>query len=98
MLFSRAQEAFKKNLNGIDGGKNLDQAMLNEIFKAVSTNEIIMPAEQTGTVRENYLWKQLLKRGLKVEGRFIHAPSELYDHDLWDFGENKQRKKRKKSL
>lgn len=77
-------ESFKKNVSGIDGGQNLNQTMLDEIFKAVSTNEIIMPAEQTGTVRENYLWKLLLKRGLRApEGRFIHAPSGLYDHDLF---------------
>lgn len=56
--------------------------MLDEIFKAVSTNEIIMPAEQVGSVRENYLWRLLLKRGQKPEGKFIHAPSGLYDHDL----------------
>jgi golgi-specific brefeldin A-resistance guanine nucleotide exchange factor 1 len=30
--------------------------------------EIIMPAEQTGLVKENYLWKVLLRRGETNEG------------------------------
>lgn len=77
------QEAFKKNLTGVNGGQNFDASLLEDIYKAISSEEIIMPAEQTGTVKENYLWKLLLKRGHGAEGRFIHAPSGLYDHDLF---------------
>lgn len=29
------------------------------------------------------MWKVLLKRGMSKEGRFIHAPSGLFDHDLF---------------
>jgi brefeldin A-resistance guanine nucleotide exchange factor 1 len=42
-----------------------------------------MPAEQTGLVKENYLWKVLLRRGASKDGVFIHAPSGLFDHDLF---------------
>lgn len=42
-----------------------------------------MPAEQTGAVRENYLWKVLLRRGASKDGIFIHAPAGLFDHDLF---------------
>jgi golgi-specific brefeldin A-resistance guanine nucleotide exchange factor 1 len=42
-----------------------------------------MPAEQTGIVRENYLWKVLLRRGSSKEGVYIHAPNGLFDHDLF---------------
>lgn len=56
---------------------------MEEIYKAICNDEIIMPAEQTGNVKENYLWKLLLRRGQGIEGRFIHAPSGLYDHDLF---------------
>lgn len=45
--------------------------------------EIVMPAEQTGLVRENYEWKVLLRRGNGAEGRYIHAPNGLLDHDLF---------------
>lgn len=42
-----------------------------------------MPAEQTGLVKENYLWKVLLRRGSSKDGVFIHAPNGLFDHDLF---------------
>jgi brefeldin A-resistance guanine nucleotide exchange factor 1 len=47
-----------------------------------------MPAEQTGLVKENYLWKVLLRRGASKDGVFILLPSGLFDRDLfsliWD--------------
>ena len=42
-----------------------------------------MPAEQTGIVRENYLWKVLLRRGASKDGVYIHIPSGVYDQDLF---------------
>lgn len=45
--------------------------------------EIVMPAEQTGIVRENYLWKVLLRRGASKDGIYIHTASDSYDCDLF---------------
>lgn len=45
--------------------------------------EIVMPAEQTGIVRENYLWKVLLRRGSSKDGAYIHVSSDTYDYDLF---------------
>ncbi|KAG8226667.1 hypothetical protein J437_LFUL005754 [Ladona fulva] len=45
--------------------------------------EIVMPAEQTGIVRENYLWKVLLRRGASKEGTYIHTPVGLFDYALF---------------
>ncbi len=44
-----------------------------------------MPAEQTGLVRENYLWKCVLKRGHdeKDGGGFIMADNGYFDHDIF---------------
>jgi len=42
-----------------------------------------MPAEQTGLVKENYLWKVLLRRGQTKEGVLLHAPIGWNDHDLF---------------
>lgn len=42
-----------------------------------------MPAEQTGIVKENYLWKVLLKKGESGEGLFFHCPVGWNDHDLF---------------
>lgn len=42
-----------------------------------------MPAEHTGLVKENYLWKVLLRRGASKDGVYIHASNYTYDCDLF---------------
>lgn len=74
---------FKKNLTKCNGGADFDQDMLEEIYNAIKSDEIVMPAEHTGLVRENYLWKVLLKRGTTKDGFFLHVPSGSFDHDLF---------------
>lgn len=74
---------FKKNLKGVNGGNDFDQNLLEEIYSSIKNEEIVMPAEQTGIVRENYLWKVLLRRGNSREGKFLHTPNGLFDHDLF---------------
>ncbi|GFR62155.1 Golgi-specific brefeldin A-resistance guanine nucleotide exchange factor 1 [Elysia marginata] len=76
-------DEFKQNLRKVNGGENFDQDMLQEIFLAIRNEEIVMPAEHTGLVRENYMWKILLHRGASKEGVFMHAPTGAYDHDLF---------------
>ena len=45
--------------------------------------EIVMPAEQTGVVKENYLWRMLLKRGQTSRGDFLHIEDGHLDRDLF---------------
>lgn len=42
-----------------------------------------MPDEQTGLVKENYVWSVLLHRGATPEGVFLCLPPGSYDHDLF---------------
>lgn len=42
-----------------------------------------MPAEQTGIVKENYLWKVLLRRGTSKDGVYVHVVGGAYDTDLF---------------
>lgn len=42
-----------------------------------------MPAEQTGLVRENYLWKVLLRRGKTNDGSFITVDGYAHDKDIF---------------
>lgn len=42
-----------------------------------------MPAEQAGIVKENYLWKVLLRRGQGKDGEFIHVLDSSYDKQLF---------------
>lgn len=76
-------EDFKRNLKKVNGGKDFDENMLDKIYNSIRSCEIVMPAEQTGIVRENYLWKVLLRRGASKDGVFIHASGGLFDHDLF---------------
>ncbi|XP_075238410.1 sec7 domain-containing protein garz isoform X2 [Lycorma delicatula] len=74
---------FKRNLKNVNGGSDFDHDMLDDIYASIKNEEIVMPAEQTGLVRENYLWKVLLRRGQSQDGSFVHAPNGLFDHDLF---------------
>ncbi|XP_060728415.1 Golgi-specific brefeldin A-resistance guanine nucleotide exchange factor 1 isoform X3 [Tachysurus vachellii] len=76
-------EQFKKNLKGMNGGKDFDQDMLEDIYNAIKNEEIVMPDEQKGLVKENYMWSVLLHRGATSEGLFLHVPAGSYDHDLF---------------
>ncbi|CAH2321847.1 Golgi-specific brefeldin A-resistance guanine nucleotide exchange factor 1 isoform X1 [Pelobates cultripes] len=76
-------EEFRKNLKGVNGGKDFDQDMLEDIYHAVKNDEIVMPEEQTGIVKENYMWSVLLHRGATPEGIFLHVAQGSYDHDLF---------------
>ncbi|XP_074531303.1 Golgi-specific brefeldin A-resistance guanine nucleotide exchange factor 1 isoform X2 [Halichoeres trimaculatus] len=76
-------EQFKKNLKGVNGNKDFEQKMLEDIYVAIKSEEIVMPDEQTGLVKENYVWSVLLHRGATSEGVFLHLPPGSYDHDLF---------------
>uniref|UniRef100_A0A6I8S9T8 Golgi-specific brefeldin A-resistance guanine nucleotide exchange factor 1 n=1 Tax=Xenopus tropicalis TaxID=8364 RepID=A0A6I8S9T8_XENTR len=76
-------EEFRKNLKGVNGGKDFDQDMLEDIYHAIKNEEIVMPEEQTGLVKENYFWNVLLHRGATPEGMFLHVDPGSYDHDLF---------------
>jgi len=76
------QEQFIKNLRGTNGGGDHDPEVMAEIFQAIKNEEIIMPAEQTGLVKENYMWKQLLNRSFE-EGEFLQMDNGMFDHNLF---------------
>ncbi|CAG7832914.1 unnamed protein product [Allacma fusca] len=76
---------FKKNLRGLNGGEDFDPQMLQDIYAAIKNDEIIMPAEQVGLVKENYLWKVLLRRGTSSACKFLRPANDegVFDHDLF---------------
>lgn len=53
------------------------------LFCLSRNEEIVMPDEQTGLVKENYVWSVLLHRGANPEGLFLHLPPGSYDSDLF---------------
>lgn len=50
----------------------------------VRGEEIVMPAEQTGLVKDNYLWKVLLRRGVGLESFYLRIGNcgEFVDKEL----------------
>lgn len=44
-------EEFKKNLRKVNGGDDFDQEMLEDIYGAIKSEEIVMPAEHTGIIK-----------------------------------------------
>ncbi|XP_053692933.1 Golgi-specific brefeldin A-resistance guanine nucleotide exchange factor 1 [Sabethes cyaneus] len=74
---------FLKNLRGLNGNSDFDQQMLINVYHSIRNEEIVMPAEQTGVVRENYLWKVLLRRGATKDGIFQHVFSPNHDRELF---------------
>ena len=64
--------------------ENFDESMLKEIFRAIRSEEIVMPAEHTGLVREAYLWKLMLKQSnIPGAARFRHTPTGSYNYDIF---------------
>ncbi|XP_062554082.1 Golgi-specific brefeldin A-resistance guanine nucleotide exchange factor 1 [Armigeres subalbatus] len=76
-------DEFVKNLRGLNGNSDFDQDMLSNVYHAIKNEEIVMPAEQTGLVRENYLWKVLLRRGSTKDGMFHHVFGPNHDRELF---------------
>ncbi|CAF0877301.1 unnamed protein product [Brachionus calyciflorus] len=77
-------DEFKKNLSRVNGGGNFDEKLLEEIYYAIKNDEIVMPAEHTGALRDNYLWKLLIRRGATSEALYIHAPAGSYNQEIFN--------------
>ncbi|XP_054008393.1 Golgi-specific brefeldin A-resistance guanine nucleotide exchange factor 1 [Hylaeus anthracinus] len=77
-------DAFKRNLKKVNDGADFDQDMLDEIYTSIKSEEIVMPAEQTGLVKDNYLWKVLLRRGAGPETTYLKVGNagEFVDKEL----------------
>ncbi|XP_063386835.1 Golgi-specific brefeldin A-resistance guanine nucleotide exchange factor 1 [Cydia fagiglandana] len=63
-------EDFVKNLRGCNGTGDFDQSMLEAIFYSIKNEEMVMPAERVGPVRDAYLWRVLQRRGNTPAARY----------------------------
>lgn len=75
---------FKKNLSKVNGGGNFEEKLLEEIYLAIKNDEIVMPSEHTGALRDNYLWKVLIRRGTLPDANYIHAPAGSYNQEIFN--------------
>ncbi|XP_022788096.1 Golgi-specific brefeldin A-resistance guanine nucleotide exchange factor 1-like isoform X3 [Stylophora pistillata] len=76
-------EEFKKNLRKTNGTADFKASMLEEVYHAIRNEEIVMPSERSGKIRENYDWKVLLRRSSSPEGKYMHGLGSSFDKDLF---------------
>ncbi|KAI1293461.1 Golgi-specific brefeldin A-resistance guanine nucleotide exchange factor 1 [Halotydeus destructor] len=74
-------DEFKSNLRQVNGGKDFDPELLKEIYHCIKHDEIVMPAEQHGVVRERYLWKCLLRKSETASGIYLCARSHASEKE-----------------
>lgn len=55
--------------------------LTNHFF--LRNEEIVMPAEHSGVVKDNYLWKVLLRKGSSRDGVYFHINDNTYDKELY---------------
>ncbi|KAF9795917.1 hypothetical protein SFRURICE_007436 [Spodoptera frugiperda] len=72
-------EDFVKNLRGCNGSGDFDQSMLEAVFHSIKNEEMVMPAERTGAVRDAYLWRVLQRRGAAPHALYKAVPA-LHPH------------------
>ncbi|KAH9635951.1 hypothetical protein HF086_015525 [Spodoptera exigua] len=73
-------EDFVKNLRGCNGSGDFDQSMLEAVFHSIKNEEMVMPAERTGAVRDAYLWRVLQRRGAGPQALYRAAPAQHPHH------------------
>ncbi|XP_020603212.1 Golgi-specific brefeldin A-resistance guanine nucleotide exchange factor 1-like [Orbicella faveolata] len=76
-------EDFKRNLRRTNGNGDFKASMLEEVYHAIRNEEIVMPSERSGKIKENYEWKVLLRRSSTPEGKYIHGLGSSFDQDLF---------------
>lgn len=67
----------------VHGQDSDSPGVTGEVCVLCRSEEIVMPDEQIGLVKENYVWSVLLHRGATPEGLFLHLPPGSCDHDLF---------------
>uniref|UniRef100_A0A915E5M0 SEC7 domain-containing protein n=1 Tax=Ditylenchus dipsaci TaxID=166011 RepID=A0A915E5M0_9BILA len=84
-------EAFKRNLSGTHNGKDFDGTMLDEIFNSIKGEEILMPIEHNGLIRDKHLWCEMLRRAESdsEESKYISGlPLGWKNCEMFDIASN----------
>lgn len=55
-------EDYRRNLRGVNDGKDFDPAYLAGIHESLKRREIILPEEHVGQPGFDYAWKSLMQR------------------------------------
>ncbi|RMY82631.1 hypothetical protein D0862_11958 [Hortaea werneckii] len=77
-----SQEAFSKNLRGVNAGKDFDQEYLQEIYEAIRDREIVLPEEHDNKHAFEHAWKELLIK-TQTASDLVICETNIYDADMF---------------
>ena len=73
---------FTKNLRGVNGGGDFPPEYLQEIYKQIKTNEIILPDEHNNKQAFDYAWEGLLVKA-ETAGILKLSNTNAFDADMF---------------
>lgn len=74
---------FVKNQRKLNEKKDFPRDFLEDIYNSIKYNEIVMPEEHRGELRENYQWKEMLRRGRNSAASYHCVDTNAYDQDVF---------------
>ncbi|BEJ15721.1 hypothetical protein CspHIS471_0503260 [Cutaneotrichosporon sp. HIS471] len=75
-------EDYRRNLRGINDGKDFDAEYLAGIHETIRKNEIILPEEHVGQPGFDYAWKSLMQR-TRIAGATISCNTARFDEAMF---------------
>ena len=73
---------FARNLRGVNAGADFPPDYLDEIYKNIKTNEIILPDEHNNEKAFNYTWEGMLVKAANA-GALTLCNSNVFDADMF---------------
>ena len=73
---------FARNLRGVNGGGDFDPEYIEEIYKSIKTNEIILPDEHNNEKAFYYTWEGLLVKAQDT-GNLELCNTNVFDADMF---------------
>jgi brefeldin A-resistance guanine nucleotide exchange factor 1 len=76
-------EDYRRNLRGVNDGKDFDPEYLGAIYDVIRKREIVMPEEHVGQLGFDYAWKELLRRSRKA-GPLLLPHTAVFDRAVFE--------------
>nr|XP_031861344.1 uncharacterized protein CI109_003316 [Kwoniella shandongensis]KAA5528416.1 hypothetical protein CI109_003316 [Kwoniella shandongensis] len=75
-------EDYKKNLRGVNGGKDFDPEYLAAIHESIRKREIILPEEHAGQHGFEFAWKLMMQRS-RTAGQMVICNTATFDEPMF---------------
>jgi brefeldin A-resistance guanine nucleotide exchange factor 1 len=75
-------EDFKKNVRGINDGKDFDPEFIQGIYESIKNREIILPEEHSDRNAYDHAWKELLVK-CQSTSDIVICETNIYDADIF---------------